>query len=389
MTSRIRLIAPRMAALAVTVALALPAAAQTTVVTQDDVSPLLTGTLPWCTAFTRTGGAVSFSGTPAGAPAGAGSLRMNTDAAIGGPSQAKAQLMTDMFGSYLRNNAPNPDRPDDPDTSSFEGGLRLADINAISYWSWRATTNTNPAPQVISLNMEVDFAGTGASFTTLVYEPIYNASRQGPIIPGVWQDWDAFDGGLAIWWSTASIPGTPAGTFSSTWNHIKANNPNARITRFFGFNIGSGWTGVSENAADLLTLGTTTEGTYVFDFEFARTVRIDVRPNNTDNQINTRARQLVPIAILSEVDFDACAEVEIESIDVRGANANATNTDCEDVDGDGLDDLILYFRARDMDDPTAEECGSLDPMIELTGFTTNAAPFRGTDTVRWSGPACE
>jgi hypothetical protein len=350
-------------------------ASAVTVVTQEDLGDT------WHLADTRADATVTFAAGPGAPPSGVGSAHLDTSCSAPGCSLAKAQLLTDVFGSGLAEGVANPDRP--------SGGLRLADIDAISYWSWRAVTNTNPAPQVISLNMEVDYVGNGTSFTTLVYEPIYNAARQGPIVPGTWQDWDAYDAGQAIWWSTRSIPGTPAFTFSSTWSQIVANNPNARIVRFFGFNVGSGWSGVSQNAGDLLTLGTTTEGDHAFDFEAERPVRIDVRPNNAENQINTQARQVVPIAILSEAGWDACAEVDRESVDVRGAAASVTSSECDDVDGDGLGDLVLRFRARDMEDPSPEECASADPMIELTGFTTAGQPIRGTDSVTWTGPSCD
>lgn len=351
------------------------AAAQTTVVTADDVG------VTWHEADTRSGGSVHFSSTPPAPPLGAASLRMDTDDSVGGPGQAKAQLMTDLFGTYLYEppGVPNPDRPG--------GGLLLSDIDAISYWSWRDVSNTNPPVQVVSLNIQVDFLGNGVSFTTLVYEPVYNVASQGPVIPGVWQEWDAYEGGSAIWWSTANIPGAPSGTYHP-WSAITAANPNARIVSLFGFNVGSGWSGVSLNAADGLFLGTTSEGDYLFDFEASRTVRIDVRPGSSTNQINTNAKQLVPIAILSEVDFDACTEVEIESVDVRGASPSNTTATCEDVDGDGIPDRVLRFRARDMAPPTPEECASPDPVIELTGYTSLGQPISGTDSVTWSGPAC-
>lgn len=114
---------------------------------------------------------------------------------------------------------------------------------------------------------------------------------------------------------------------------------------------------------------------------------VDVRPNNTDNQVNTNSRQLVPIAILSSAGFDASL-VDDTSVVARGAGPSTTRTSIEDVDGDGLDDTLLYFRARDLDDPTPEECADSDAMLELSGATFDGKPFVGMDRVTWLGPAC-
>lgn len=117
----------------------------------------------------------------------------------------------------------------------------------------------------------------------------------------------------------------------------------------------------------------------------AMPVRIDVRPNNVTNQINTGAKQLVPVAIFGEAGFDPVVDVEIEFIDMQGATPLATKVDTTDLDGDGFRDLTVYFRARDIDDPSAAECANPDAKIVLEGATTSAIPFAGTDDVTWQG----
>ena len=57
--------------------------------------------------------------------------------------------------------------------------------------------------------MEVDFVGDGSSFIPLVFEPIYNLDQQAMLLDS-WQEWDAFAGGAAKWWSTRPIPGVCA-----------------------------------------------------------------------------------------------------------------------------------------------------------------------------------
>ncbi len=134
-----------------------------------------------------------------------------------GTSQAKAQLFN---YSYI--------------------GTPLTQIDALSYWAYKSSVSTNSAAQTMGLNIEVDYVGDGSSFTTLVFEPVYNPG-QGSILTDTWQYWDAFDGGNAVWWSTNDIPGVCAFNCFVSWDTILAANPNAKIVGGLGFNVGSGW----------------------------------------------------------------------------------------------------------------------------------------------------
>jgi hypothetical protein len=124
---------------------------------------------------------------------------------------------------------------------------------------------------------------------------------------------------------------------------------------------------------------------YWDDFLAGRqSVGIDVRPNNEQNQVNTTARQLVPIAVLGSESFDA-TELEIESVTVRAASPLATKTETGDVNGDGFVDVTLYFRARDIGAPSSGECADPDATLLLEGFTTSGKAIEGTDHVSWLG----
>ena len=108
--------------------------------------------------------------------------------------------------------------------------------------------------------------GDGSSYTTLVYEPVYQAAGAGAIQTDAWQYWDAFDSGNAVWWSTKDIPrGLRFNCFVS-WDTILASNPDAKIVGLVGFNIGSGWTDEFSGNADALTVGVSGNGT-TYDFE--------------------------------------------------------------------------------------------------------------------------
>jgi len=203
----------------------------------------------WFTNDTRPGGSSAFVVGPGSPPLGVGSLQFATTDTMGGSSQAKAQLFNYQFGSL--------GVPGD--------GVSLADIDEMSYWSYRASSSTNPAAQTISLNMEVDNIGDGTGYTTLVFEPIYNPS-QGAMALDTWQNWDAFDSGNAVWWSTMDILGVCAFNCFVPWSTILANNPDAEIIYAFGFNVGSGWVGNFEGYADTLTFGVAGDST-TYDFE--------------------------------------------------------------------------------------------------------------------------
>ena len=145
-------------------------------------------------------------------------------------------------------------------------GTRLADINAISYSTFREATSTATAGQLPSINIQVDANGAApGGFTTLVFEPIYNPSM-GAIQDGVWQSWNAFNG---IWWSTRDINGVCAVTCYVSWHDIVAANPDATILGGFGVNQGSGNGGLFA-ASDALTLGVL-GNRWTYNFEPFRT----------------------------------------------------------------------------------------------------------------------
>ena len=97
------------------------------------------------------------------------------------------------------------------------------------------------------------------------------------------------------------------------------------------------------------------------------------------------AWQKPPVAILGAEGFDPTSEVDIESILAHGASPSSTRFDEDDVNGDGYLDLVVYFRARDLDDPSAEECGNPAAVFTLEGSLISGGGFVGTDSVTWLG----
>ncbi len=183
------------------------AAATTIVVTQNSNG--------WGTEDTRPGGAVTFTeefGAPPGL--GSGSLKLTTDLTV----VAKADYFTHTVA-----------------------GTPLASVTDLAYWTFHAVT---PQPPVAdpSYQLQIDANGAAAGgFTTLVFEPYWNVN-QGPIVPGVWQNWDV-DAGL-LWSSRAVADGTcvlaagAGGPPLYALAAVKALCPNAVVVGI-GVNIGS------------------------------------------------------------------------------------------------------------------------------------------------------
>lgn len=127
-------------------------------------------------------------------------------------------------------------------------------------------------------------------------------------------------------------------------------------------------------------------GGYACAFEGSG-LAVDLRPGTDKNHINTNSRQLVPLAFLGTACFDPCAEIDEDTASLRGA-LPTTKRSCEDVDGDGILDLVLNYRARQIEDPTQAECDDPAATAVVEGKTLSGESFSGSDAVTWLGPAC-
>jgi len=106
-------------------------------------------------------------------------------------------------------------------------------------------------------------------------------------------------------------------------------------------------------------------------------VEIDVRPDSVENPIRVGSRGVVPVVLYGEVDF-AVEDVDVSTLglgpDAAGV-AHPNGPHFDDLDADGLLDMILHHRIADtglsMDD--VEVC--------LSGETIDGTPFEGCDDV--------
>jgi len=73
------------------------------------------------------------------------------------------------------------------------------------------------------------------------------------------------------------------------------------------------------------------------------TVGIDIKPGSDPNSINPKSKGVIPVAILTDQNFDA-ATIDVSTVVFGPAGAQPKhNGHIEDVDGDGDNDLMLHF----------------------------------------------
>lgn len=110
-------------------------------------------------------------------------------------------------------------------------------------------------------------------------------------------------------------------------------------------------------------------------YEFVPRVHVDIQPEH----INPRSRGKVPVIILSTEAFDATA-IDPDTVTVAGAHVDikpngTTASSFEDVNDDGLLDLVIHINTTDL------QLTSLISEVRVEGFTFGGKFFWGTDTI--------
>jgi hypothetical protein len=109
-------------------------------------------------------------------------------------------------------------------------------------------------------------------------------------------------------------------------------------------------------------------------------VKVDVRPGSAVNPIDRKARGTVPAAILGAPGFDA-GTVDAASLVLAGAPValladGRPQAALQDVNGDGLLDLVAHFPIPAMSLPPGTTS------VSLAGYLLDGSPIAGADAVR-------
>lgn len=122
---------------------------------------------------------------------------------------------------------------------------------------------------------------------------------------------------------------------------------------------------------------------YIVEWEIPEPteVAIDIKPGSYPNAINLGSHGVVPVAILSSACFDA-TEVDAGTVNLGGAGVavrgrgNRLLAHEEDVDGDGLLDLVVQVETENLDPGQLQ-----DGFAILTGSTVGGDGFVGRDEI--------
>ena len=104
-----------------------------------------------------------------------------------------------------------------------------------------------------------------------------------------------------------------------------------------------------------------------------RNVKIDIEPTDETNMVNLSQKGALEAAILGAADFKI-DDVDRETVMLKGQENNG-NFRVEDVNNDGIKDLIVTF---DTDDLSLDEDTK---MLTLEGKTLDGKSFEGSDSV--------
>ena len=216
------------------------------------------------------------------------------------------------------------------------------DRDGVDPWQNPTTANTGGIYQVV-ITLQATSATTGTAYMTI------NGLAQGFETDGNWN----------------TIELTPAGmTFTGDMEHLLV---------FFGI---YGYGATHSVAFEDITV----EG-FLGDPPMApcNEALIDIKPGSDPNSINPKSKGQIPVAILSTPDFDAPNQVDPDTVTFGRTGDEDSLAFCnaspEDVNGDGLDDLVCHYFTQETGFQAGDEAGF------LKGFTIDGEFFWATDTV--------
>jgi len=128
-----------------------------------------------------------------------------------------------------------------------------------------------------------------------------------------------------------------------------------------------------------LMIGTSFSTTFALVPPGTFEVQIDIKPGSDPNSVNPRSNGVIPVAILGTDDFDP-TQVDTETLIFTAFgdfyfDATAVHIGFEDVNGDGVVDLVAHFLIQS----TGIDCHTTE--AEIIGSTLDGTLFFGRDSV--------
>jgi len=109
-------------------------------------------------------------------------------------------------------------------------------------------------------------------------------------------------------------------------------------------------------------------------------IEIDIKPGDSPNSINPRSRGVIPVAIYGTEEFDVIdVNVPTLAFGPGGASIAHKKAHYDDVNGDGLADLVMHYRTRE----SGIECDA--STLTLTGELHDGFAFESTDVIETVG----
>lgn len=109
-------------------------------------------------------------------------------------------------------------------------------------------------------------------------------------------------------------------------------------------------------------------------------VKIDIKPGSYPNSINSKSNGKIPVAILSSAAFNALTQTDKASLTFGRTGDEKSLSFCnangEDVNNDGLLDLVCHFQTQSTNFRTGDTEG------KLKGKTIGGTPLAGKDSLR-------
>lgn len=259
-------------------------------------------------------------------------------------------------------------------------------INNITWWGGYASTNLpTPLADNFTIRLFTDnggqpgalvqtFAvGNNASRTTtgdFVNPPDPNSGFEGrPEFKYSFNLPTAFpaDANTRYWLSIINVPSSDSWVWEVS---TLCPNPDC-VQRSFADPVLGPWFPYFDNTAFQLQ---TSEGTPPLS------VNIDIKPGGFPNSINLGSRGIIPVAILSSSTFNATSDVNTTSLSFGRTGDELSwvgcSSDLEDVNGDGLVDLVCNFTTQ----ATGFQLGDTVGILKGTTITGNS--LSGIDSVR-------